>query len=113
METSVSYQTKTVRDVEVFYRESGPSDAPPQQVTCSEIQLDLILDYRTNPELHPAFQRYFREKQSPFLAAWGKNDPFFLLAGAEAYKRDLPKGECISLTPTTSRLRLTRTRLAG
>jgi hypothetical protein len=85
----------------------------PQQVTCSEIQLDLILDYRTNPELYPAFQRYFREKQPPFLAAWGKNDPFFLPAGAEAYKRDLPKGECLSLTPTTSRLRLTRTRLAG
>jgi len=28
----------------------------------------------TNPALYPAFQQYFREKQPPFLAAWGKND---------------------------------------
>jgi hypothetical protein len=29
----------------------------------------------------------------PLLAAWGKNDPFFIPPGAEAYKRDLPKAE--------------------
>jgi pimeloyl-ACP methyl ester carboxylesterase len=58
-----------------------------------EIQLDLILDYRTNVALYPTFQKYFREKEPPFLAAWGKNDPHFLPAGARAYLRDLPKAE--------------------
>jgi len=27
------------------------------------------------------------------LRFWGKNDPFFLPAGAEAFKRDIPNGE--------------------
>ena len=57
-----------------------------------EIQLDLIRDYRTNPERYPEFQAYFREHQPPFLAVWGRHDPAFLPAGAEAYKRDLPHG---------------------
>lgn len=58
-----------------------------------EIQLDLFLDYRSNVALYPAFQAYFRKEQPPVLAPWGKNDPFFVPAGAEAYKRDLPKAE--------------------
>jgi pimeloyl-ACP methyl ester carboxylesterase len=58
-----------------------------------EIQLDLILDYRTNPALYPVFQKYFREHQPPLLAAWGKGDPAFLPPGALAYKRDLPQAE--------------------
>jgi pimeloyl-ACP methyl ester carboxylesterase len=55
-----------------------------------EIQLDLFGDYASNVALYPAFQSYFREHQPPLLAIWGKNDPFFLPAGAEAYRRDLP-----------------------
>ena len=58
-----------------------------------DIQLDLILSYRTNVALYPAFQAYFRKHQPPLLAVWGRNDPFFLPAGAEAYRRDLPKAE--------------------
>ncbi len=58
-----------------------------------EIQLDLVLDYRSNVALYPEFQAYFREHQPPFLAAWGRNDAHFLPAGAEAYRRDLPKAE--------------------
>lgn len=58
-----------------------------------EIQLDLFGDYQSNVALYPAFQEYFREHQPPFLAIWGKNDPFFLPAGAEAFQRDLPKAE--------------------
>ncbi|WP_211210045.1 alpha/beta fold hydrolase [Propionispira raffinosivorans] len=58
-----------------------------------EIQLDLILDYRTNVERYPAFQSYFREYQPPFLAVWGKNDPAFIPAGAKAYQRDIPSTE--------------------
>jgi pimeloyl-ACP methyl ester carboxylesterase len=56
-----------------------------------EVQLDLLKDYATNVALYPKFQDYFRKFQPPFLAVWGKNDPFFLPAGAEAYQRDLPK----------------------
>jgi len=58
-----------------------------------EIQLDLILDYRTNPALYPDFQAYFRTHRPPFLATWGKHDAHFLPAGAEAYRRDLPDAE--------------------
>ncbi len=59
----------------------------------SEIQLDLFLDYASNVALYPKFQLYFREYQPPLLAVWGKNDPFFLPSGAEAFRRDLPKAE--------------------
>jgi pimeloyl-ACP methyl ester carboxylesterase len=58
-----------------------------------DIQLDLILSYATNVALYPAFQAYFRDRQPPLLAAWGRNDPFFIPPGAEAYRRDLPKAE--------------------
>ena len=54
-----------------------------------EIQLDLFGDYKSNVALYPEFQAYFRKHRPPFLAAWGKNDPFFLPAGAEAFKRDI------------------------
>jgi pimeloyl-ACP methyl ester carboxylesterase len=55
-----------------------------------EIQLDLFGDYRSNVALYPAFQKYFRAHKPPLLAVWGKNDPFFLPPGAEAFKRDMP-----------------------
>src|SRR5437899_2319749 len=58
-----------------------------------EIQLDLFLDYASNVALYPKFQAYFRTKQTPLLAVWGENDPFFLPPGAEAFKRDNPKAE--------------------
>lgn len=58
-----------------------------------EIQLDLFLDYATNVALYPKFQEYFRSKRPPLLAVWGKNDPFFLPPGAEAFKRDNPTAE--------------------
>jgi pimeloyl-ACP methyl ester carboxylesterase len=58
-----------------------------------EIQLDLILSYRTNVERYPEFQAYFRQHRPPLLAVWGKNDAFFIPPGAEAYKRDLPDAE--------------------
>jgi pimeloyl-ACP methyl ester carboxylesterase len=58
-----------------------------------EIQLDLFLDYASNVALYPKFQEYFRTKRPPLLAVWGKNDPFFLPPGAEAFKRDNPSAE--------------------
>src|SRR6516165_7065165 len=54
-----------------------------------EAQLDLLLDYASNVALYPDFHAYFRKHQPPFLAVWGKNDPFFVPAGAEAFKRDI------------------------
>ena len=56
-----------------------------------EIQLDLFLDYANNVKLYPAFQKYFREARPPLLAIWGKFDPYFIPAGAEAFLRDNPK----------------------
>ena len=55
-----------------------------------EVQLDLFGDYKSNVVLYPTFQQYFRTHQPPLLAAWGRNDPFFLPAGADAFKRDIP-----------------------
>lgn len=58
-----------------------------------EIQLDLFLDYASNVALYPKFQEYFRTRKPALLAVWGKNDPFFLPPGAEAYRRDVPGAE--------------------
>jgi pimeloyl-ACP methyl ester carboxylesterase len=58
-----------------------------------EIQLDLFLDYASNVRLYPKFQEYFRKSNPPLLAIWGKNDPFFLPAGAEAFRKDLPAAQ--------------------
>jgi pimeloyl-ACP methyl ester carboxylesterase len=55
-----------------------------------EVQLDLFGDYKSNVAMYPEFQAYFRKHRPPLLAAWGKNDPFFLPPGAEAFKRDIP-----------------------
>ena len=58
-----------------------------------EIQLDLFLDYTSNVKLYPRFQEYFRKSKPPLLAIWGKNDPFFIPAGADAFQKDLPNAQ--------------------
>ena len=58
-----------------------------------EIQLDLFLDYASNVKLYPKFQQYLRRSKPPLLAIWGKNDPFFVPAGAEAFRKDLPTAQ--------------------
>jgi pimeloyl-ACP methyl ester carboxylesterase len=58
-----------------------------------EIQLDLLLDYKSNVVLYGEIQAYLRKHQPPVLAIWGKNDPFFVPPGAEAFKRDVPDAE--------------------
>jgi pimeloyl-ACP methyl ester carboxylesterase len=58
-----------------------------------DIQLDLFLDYASNVKLYPKFQEYFRTAKPPLLAIWGKNDPFFIPAGAEAFRKDLPNAQ--------------------
>jgi len=77
-----------------------PEKVPPESYTLDtallerpgnkEIQLDLFLDYASNVRLYPKFQEYFRNAKPPLLAIWGKNDPFFVPAGAEAFRKDLP-----------------------
>jgi pimeloyl-ACP methyl ester carboxylesterase len=79
---------------------TNPESVPPESWTLDaallerpgnkDIQLDLFRDYASNVRLYPAFQDYFRKAQPPLLAIWGKNDPFFLPAGAEAFRRDIP-----------------------
>ena len=64
-----------------------------------DIQLDLFLDYANNVKMYPQFQEHFRTAQPPLLAVWGKFDPYFIPAGAEAFKRDIP-GAMIQFLPT-------------
>src|SRR5438132_1350299 len=54
----------------------------------ADIQLDLFLDYANNVKLYPRFQEYFRHALPPLLAIWGKHDPYFIPAGAQAFRRD-------------------------
>jgi len=68
-----------------------------------EIQLDLFLDYASDVALYPKFQAYFRTQQPQLLAVWGKNDPFFLSRGAEAFERDNPDAETHFYDTGTSR----------
>jgi pimeloyl-ACP methyl ester carboxylesterase len=59
----------------------------------AEIQLDLFLDYANNVKLYPKFHEYFRKSKPPLLAIWGEHDPYFIPAGAEAFRRDIPEAE--------------------
>ena len=68
-----------------------------QREGAADIQLDLILDYRSNVTRYPRFQQYFREHQPPLLAVWGRHDEAFLPAGAQAYRRDLPNARVLLL----------------
>jgi pimeloyl-ACP methyl ester carboxylesterase len=89
-ETTLFQYTHGVADLSLVSPDGGSLDdhylARPG---AHEAQLDLLLDYASNVALYPAFHAYFRNHQPPFLAVWGKNDPFFLPAGAEAFKRDI------------------------
>ena len=58
-----------------------------------EIQLDLFANYTTNVALYPRFHDYFSAHKPPFLAVWGKKDPFFLPPGARAFECDNPNAE--------------------
>ena len=79
---------------------ANPERVPPEAYTLDtallerpgnkEIQLDLFLDYGSNVKLYPKFQEYFRKSKPPLLAIWGKNDPFFIPTGAEAFRKDIP-----------------------
>ena len=72
---------------EIIFSKYGGTEI---KLGADEIQLDLFGDYKSNVALYPTFQKYFRTHKPRFLAVWGKNDPFFLPRGAEAFKRDIP-----------------------
>jgi len=76
-----------------------------------ELQLDLFGDYKSNIALYPTFQKYLRTHKPPFLAVWGKNDPFFTPRGAEAFRRDIRTRSCAFSTPDIFRWRRTPRRL--
>ena len=94
---------EAVKDGQYLYGVKDASLVAPESYTLDsallarpendDIQLDLFLDYASNVALYPKFQEYFRSKRPPLLAVWGKNDPFFIPPGAEAYKRDNPDAE--------------------
>jgi pimeloyl-ACP methyl ester carboxylesterase len=90
-----------------FQGVSDPSAIEPESYTLdaailarpgnADLQIDLKLDYKRNIERYPLYQAFFREKQPKLLAVWGKNDPFFIPPGAEAFKRDVPKARVVFL----------------
>ena len=58
-----------------------------------DIQTDLFYDYRTNVASYPAWQQWLRAHQPPLLVLWGRYDPSFQTAEAQAYRRDVPSAE--------------------
>ena len=86
---------------------SDPSRVSPDAWTHDQVRLDrpgndaiqlaLFYDYRSNPQRFPEWQAYLRERQPHMLVVWGKNDPFFTVAGAEAFRRDNPNATLILL----------------
>lgn len=90
--------------------QAGARDAEhinPEQAVADQAVIDLpgradymkalLWDYQNNPPLYPAWQAWLRERQPALLAVWGKNDPFFVPAGAEAYARDVTDAEVVLL----------------
>ncbi len=59
----------------------------------ADIQTELFYDYQTNVKSYPAWQKWLRDNQPPLLVIWGKYDASFTVAGAQAYKRDVPGAE--------------------
>ena len=84
-----------------------PEHIDPEQALADQAVLDLpgradymkalLWDYQTNPPQYPVWQAWLRQRQPGLLAIWGANDPFFIPAGASAYKTDVPHAEVVLL----------------
>jgi len=85
--------TEGVRDTSVIAPETYQLASAAIARIGDEPQMDLLLDYGSNIRQYPQLHAFFRRNQPPTLAIWGRHDPFFLPAGAEAFKRDNPKAE--------------------
>lgn len=60
-------------------------------------QIDLLDNYKTNVALYDSWHAAFRTHQPKTLLVWGKHDPFFVPAGAEAFLKDLPEARLVWL----------------
>jgi pimeloyl-ACP methyl ester carboxylesterase len=77
------------------------------------VQMALLVDYHSNVESYPAWQRYLRDRRPPTLVVWGRNDPLFTPAGAQAWQRDVPEAEVHLLDTGHFALQEDRTAIAG
>ncbi len=77
------------------------------------VQMSLLVDYHSNVERYPAWQGYLRERHPPTLVVWGRNDPLFTAAGAQAWRRDVPSAEVHLLDTGHFALQEDRTAIAG
>jgi pimeloyl-ACP methyl ester carboxylesterase len=84
-EGRVSSEARFCKGTEEFYFLNQPGQA--------DIQTDLFFDYQNNVKAYPVWQKWLRDNQPPLLVMWGKYDPSFTVAGAQAYKRDVPGAE--------------------
>ncbi|MBB1625847.1 alpha/beta fold hydrolase [Achromobacter sp. UMC71] len=85
--------TEGVRDTSLIAPETYQLTSAAIERIGVEPQMDLLLDYGSNVKQYAQLHAFLREHQPPTLAIWGKNDPFFVPAGAEAFKRDNPRAE--------------------
>jgi pimeloyl-ACP methyl ester carboxylesterase len=85
--------TEGVRDTTVIAPETWQLAFAAIERIGVEVQMDLLLDYGANIKQYAQLHEFFRRQQPPLLAIWGRNDPFFVPAGAEAFKRDNPNAE--------------------
>lgn len=105
-ETEVAPRSLLARETTIFQYTHGaknPERVSPDSYTFDQhfldrpgndaIQLDLFHNYPSNVALYPEWHEYFRKFQPPTLIAWGKNDPFFTVEGAQAFLKDLPNAE--------------------
>jgi pimeloyl-ACP methyl ester carboxylesterase len=105
-ETEKAPRSLLTRDTTVFQYTHGaknPAAVSPDGYTFDQmlldrpgndaIQLDLLHNYTANVALYDAWHEYFREQQPRTLILWGRNDPFFIVPGAEAFLRDLPQAQ--------------------
>lgn len=105
-ETEKKMMTTVTPEITKFQYTEGvrrPEFLSPDSYTLDQINLDrpgnaaiqmaLAYDYRNNVKRYPHWHETLRLHQPPILAVWGKNDPFFIPAGAEAFKGDVPGAE--------------------
>lgn len=58
---------------------------------------DLLWDYQHTIPRYQDFHRWLRQRAPKVLAVWGRRDPFFIPAGASAYRGDVPDAEIVLL----------------
>jgi pimeloyl-ACP methyl ester carboxylesterase len=76
-------------DPETWLGEAALLSRPGQR----QIQSDLFFDYQSNVAAYPAWQAWLRQHRPPMLVLWGKYDPSFAVAEAQAYRGDVPDAE--------------------